>query len=66
MADYRPVAIHVEDGLWHRATQDMETDLLLTPEACNIDDAKRTELYPELPEWVQGQELCKRCYPTEQ
>lgn len=63
--DYRTVAVrNKKNGLWHEAQQNLETDVLLTPEACNLDDAERLEMYPALPDWVEGDQLCARCYPV--
>lgn len=52
------------NGRWHVAQRNMVTATLFTPEACNLDDAERLEVYPALPESVEGSEMCRRCYPT--
>jgi len=66
MVDLETVTVrNPTSGTWHVATRNNESGVLLTPEACNLDDAERLELYPALPEDVSGIRLCKRCYPTE-
>lgn len=65
---YRTLALYTATGVWHRGMLDEQTGTLLTPEACNLDQAKESgdiEQYPDLPEWAKGTDLCKRCYATE-
>lgn len=62
--DMAEVVIRVKSsGTWHRAIHNLETDVVLAPEGCNLDDAQRVEIYPGMPEEAKGIDLCKRCYP---
>ena len=45
---------------YHRAYRNMDTGVLTTSEACNLDDAKRLEEYPDVGH-VTVDQLCKRC-----
>lgn len=63
--EFKTVVVHSEESrTWHQAMQNQDTGTILSPEGCNLDDAQRLEMYPDLPEWVKGVDLCKRCYST--
>lgn len=62
--DMTEVVVAGRGGTFHRAYQDNDTGVLSTPEGCNLDDARTLELYPAIPDWVDGEDLCKRCYST--
>lgn len=62
---FRTVVVkNADSNTWHKATQNQDSGTILSPEGCNLDDAQRLEMYPDLPDWVRGVELCKRCYST--
>lgn len=67
MTEYDWATVYVRNkvnGRWHVAQRNMVSDALFTPEACNLDDAERLEVYPALPDSVEGDQMCRRCYPT--
>lgn len=62
--DWQEVQVVTPSKRWHVAQQNLVTGVLLTPEACNLDDATRLTMYPDIPDWVLAADLCKRCHPT--
>lgn len=47
---------------WHEGVLN-DSDVLLTPEACNIDQRRRhMEQFDRVPDDVPLTRLCKRCY----
>lgn len=62
--DMQEVVVRTTAGTLHRATLNLITDTLLTPESCNLDDADSLETLQGIPEEAQGIDLCQRCYPT--
>lgn len=48
---------------YHRGYVDHSSKELLTHESCNLDDVKAMEqVYLDLPDDVEGLQLCKRCF----
>jgi hypothetical protein len=62
--DFRTVYVRTANDTWHICTQNMDSGTVLSAEGCNLDDSQNLEMYPELPEEVRAEYLCKRCYPT--
>lgn len=61
--DMQEVVIRTQGGTYHRAYHNLQTDTVLTPEGCNLDQAESVETFPQMPDEAEGLSLCLRCYP---
>ena len=63
--EFRTVVVRSPTDTWHKASQNLDDGTLLSMGNCSaLDTSERLELYPDLPEWVRGIELCKVCFST--
>lgn len=60
--DAQPVVLWNLGSKTYHAGYRHEDGHLSTAEACNLDQVRSLEEYPDLPDEAIGQELCKRCF----